>query len=200
MNLNLPRTDRRAFTLIEMLVVIAIIAILAGLLFPAISKGLLTAKRNKAGVEAKNIAAAIEMFFKDYGYFPVPAGDQGLSTGTPGDLDTYPEQDSKYFTETYSKNIIRVLMGESTLINPKGTRYLDSNSPVQDGEYLDPWGNQYLIKLDLDYDGKIEFFSQPDQYTRRAIVVSLGADGLLNGGSNNKNFKDNVASVTLLID
>jgi prepilin-type N-terminal cleavage/methylation domain-containing protein len=200
MKLSPSRPDRRAFTLIEMLVVIAIIAILAGFLFPAISKGILTSKRNKAGIEARNIAAAIEMFFKDYGYMPVPAADQGLSFGTPGNLDSYPEQDPKYFSAEYSKDIIKVLMGENTDINPKSTLYLDSNSPLKDGEYLDPWGNQYWIKLDLDYDGKIEFFSQPDQYTRRAIVISMGVDGQMGSSKTSAQFKDNVASVLLLID
>jgi prepilin-type N-terminal cleavage/methylation domain-containing protein len=198
MKLSPSRPDRRAFTLIEMLVVIAIIAILAGFLFSAISKGILTSKRNKAGIEARNIAAAIEMFFKDYGYMPVPAADQGFTPG-PGNGD-YGQEQVQPISAAYSKEIIKVLMGENKVINPKGTLYLDSNSPIKDGEYLDPWGNQYLIKLDLDYDGKIEFFSQPDQYTKRAIVVSLGADGLMNGGANNINFKDNVASVLLLID
>ncbi|MDF3128686.1 prepilin-type N-terminal cleavage/methylation domain-containing protein [Kiritimatiellaeota bacterium B1221] len=182
--------NRTAFTLIEMLVVIAIIALLAALLFPAISKGVLKAKRNKAGIETRNIANAIAMFYKDYGYLPVPASEQGLVPGA-GNGD-YGAEQTQAFNDAKSKEIIKVLMGEDDELNPKNTVYIDSDTPIVDGTFLDPWDNQYWIKLDLDHDGKLEFFSDPKQYSQTAIVVSLGPDGKLNSSA-----QDNVASVRL---
>jgi len=183
-------SHRIGFTLIEMLVVIAIIATLAGFLFPAIGKSLRTAKRNTAAIEAKSIAGAILLFYNDYGYMPVEAGKQGFTPG-PGSGDYGDEQveSNQGFSDANSQNIIQVLLGDNKDLNPKGTSYLDVNTPTSTGEFLDPWGNQYWMKMDVDYDGKIQFFSNNKQYNKRAIVFSRGQDGELNP------HEDNIASV-----
>jgi len=179
------------FTLVEVLVVIAITALLAGLIFPAITKGLNTAKQNTAMTEARTLAGAIEMFYKDYGYLPVPAEDQGLPKGTP---DTF------NFDVEDSKKIIQVLVAdpqnynEKHQLNPRKKNYLDADVAIVDGEMLDPWGSQYVIKLDRDYDGKVAVDSSDPKYNTRAVVVSPGRDQELNTP------EDNVANVLLDTD
>jgi prepilin-type N-terminal cleavage/methylation domain-containing protein len=201
------KTNRNAFTLIELLVVIAIIGILAAMIFPAINKALQQAKISKARQEALSIAAAIDMYWNDYGQLPVPltAAEQGLSTGTQGNINSYPEQDSKFFTDDRAKKIIQVLIAEPSgdnsghALNPKRKVYLSMEAAKSTGELLDPWGTQYRIKLDRDYDNKLEYYNMPDQHRKRSIVVSAGPDRQFPDNNGNSKFaKDNVANVTLI--
>jgi prepilin-type N-terminal cleavage/methylation domain-containing protein len=61
----------RAFTLIEMLIVITIIAILMALLFPAFKGVQNQAKRTSARNDVTQIVAAISAFYTEYGQYPV---------------------------------------------------------------------------------------------------------------------------------
>src|ERR1041385_2094468 len=63
--------SRRAFTLIELMVVISIIAILIGLLFPALRGMQDQAKRAQAKNEVSQIVTAVNAFYTEYGRYPI---------------------------------------------------------------------------------------------------------------------------------
>src|SRR5215472_460304 len=82
-----PKSSRvKAFTLIELLTVIAIIAILAAIILPVLSSAVTRAKKTKAGTEIAQIRAAIEQYESQYGRMPVSTAVQqsGLTNITYG--------------------------------------------------------------------------------------------------------------------
>lgn len=172
--MNSPRTSRSAFTLIELLVVIAIIALLMGILFPAVTGALGTANRNRARSEAQQIASAIDLFWNDYSRLPDPE---------PGN------NDEVLLNEDRSKEVIQILIGENTAVNPRDQVYLDMDTAANDGTFLDPWGGQYRIKLDRNMDHKVTYGEGSLSFGVRAVVVSGGPEGDFD------DLSDNVANV-----
>jgi prepilin-type N-terminal cleavage/methylation domain-containing protein len=72
----------KAFTLVEMLVVISIIAVLAGMLLPAISSAKISAQKTQVKLEINQLATAIQNYDSAYGRFPVSAAaQQAAGTG-----------------------------------------------------------------------------------------------------------------------
>src|SRR5436309_4945231 len=63
------------FTLIELLIVIGIIAILIGLLFPAFRGVQDQAKRTQAKNDLTQIVTAVNAFYTEYGRYPLVAAD-----------------------------------------------------------------------------------------------------------------------------
>ncbi len=70
---NKPRTARhrtRGFTLVEILMVVAIIGVLAGLIIPAVGMALTAVKRKAIALEVQAIASAVNQYKNKYGDFP----------------------------------------------------------------------------------------------------------------------------------
>jgi len=65
--------SKRAFTLIEMLVVIAIVAILAALLLPALSRGKDSAKSAACKSNLRQLGLAMTMYANEFRYYPPQA-------------------------------------------------------------------------------------------------------------------------------
>jgi len=78
-----------AFTLLELLSVIAIIGVLAALIFPAVRSARVAANQARTKVQFSQWAAALEGFRSEYGYYPVfdPSAfvNGGAATAITGD-------------------------------------------------------------------------------------------------------------------
>jgi len=80
-----PLAPHRAFTLVEMLIVIAIIAVLAALLLPAVNMAREAARKAQCSNNMKNLALAIQQFDGAKGNFPASRtflNDPTYKTGT----------------------------------------------------------------------------------------------------------------------
>jgi len=72
-----PRNDsERGFTLLELLVVLAILGLLAAIVGPQVIRYLGSSKSQTAAVQAKNVAAALNLFRLDAGRYPTT--EEGL--------------------------------------------------------------------------------------------------------------------------
>lgn len=79
----------RGFTLLELLVVLAILGLLAAIVGPQVIKYLGTSKTQTASVQAKNISSALELYRLDVGRYPTP--QEGLTSlvKQPAGLSTW---------------------------------------------------------------------------------------------------------------
>jgi len=73
-----PRRSAGAFTLIEMLVVIAVIGILAAMLLPALSRAKIGAMEKLAKVDMANLDSAISQYYGEYSILPASTNASAL--------------------------------------------------------------------------------------------------------------------------
>lgn len=131
---------QQGFTLVELLVVVAIIAILAGILLGVIRAALLRADRAKAQAQIADIVNAVKNFYAEYGVWPCP--DNGST-------------DKTYSSDQHK--VMNMLRGLDKTINSRGIIFLEVPSDalnLTNNTYLDPWGNAYVIALDTDFDNR----------------------------------------------
>lgn len=161
------KAPRRAFTLIELMVVITIIGILVAILLPVIGAVFTSGEKSQARAEIAGLEAALRKYYDDYNKFPP-------GTGEPG-------QES---TESLAKLLSGVNEGGN---NPREKMYMEFKpSSISGGKFVDPWGKAYWVSTDTNLDGA----NGTGQVRRRVLVWSGGPDGLTNA----PNEKDNVAS------
>jgi len=186
----------RAFTLIELLVVTTIIVVLLGLLFPAFQGVQNQAKKTQAKNDLTQIVTAVNAYYTEYGKYPLINADSIYGrSGAPSDT---------LFDELRGLSSATQNPRQIVFISPADSK--DANNPrsgivtqdvtvngvaIKKGEFVDPWGSSYNIKIDGDYDSAVtnpyggSGGAGSDSIRQGVIAWSFGKDGVL--GDKRKN-------------
>jgi prepilin-type N-terminal cleavage/methylation domain-containing protein len=185
-------SDERAFTLIELMTVIAVVAILFGIAFPAYISVMERARKTQAKNDLTQIVTAVNAYYTEYGKYPLPSGTAIDTIYGPGGTPN-----GNLF---YSLRAIvggdNVLVNGVPAINPRQIVFINppnvkddtagnrrSGVSPTDGNYYDPWGTPYAIEIDGDYNNQIttnpyttNTGAGPSPLTIGVIAWSLGKD------------------------
>ena len=165
---TLPYRRQSGFTLVELLVVITIIAVLAGAGFAAGHAAIQKAKRTTALATLTGIESAVNNFYTEYGAMP---------------------SEKKEVNTTSDTSLVKTLIGEDATTNTRNVKFLSvkevKKGSKKDGldytdfKLYDPWGNALTIYLDSEYTEKltVSFGGKDVELNgRRVAVSSVGAD------------------------
>jgi type II secretory pathway pseudopilin PulG len=193
--------------MIELLVVIVIIAILAGLLLPAVIGGIKKGEITQAQSDIKLFMTAMNAYAVDYKKYP---GQARTADGSKGLAD------HKY---THYQNLTATLRGSNipggsvaTMLGTGGNNWMNQNPQgkvylhipessictngtenynyaikASRGDFMDPWGNRYVVIADWSNDGKV--LADGETVMQTLAIWSWGPDqNSTNLLENSKNF------------
>ncbi len=105
----------KGFTLVELLIVIIIIGILAGMMMLSTGSATDKAEAVKVVNNLRVIKTAVLMYYADNGKWPVESGDtMDIGRGTPSSLDKYLDTIPNGYYVNYSTKIYAACDGNST--------------------------------------------------------------------------------------
>jgi prepilin-type N-terminal cleavage/methylation domain-containing protein len=154
--------SRGGFTLVEMLVVIGMIAALAGISFPVYNNIQKKVEKQQVSMDFQAITRAVDNFELEYNYLPAAGGP--LYGG-----------DEIYNGETTNDvtDFITILVGAENTVNFKSIRFLECREAKPEGggfvsglhenndgtySFYTAWGSEFSrLVLDTNYDGKMTY-------------------------------------------
>jgi len=198
-------SSSRGFTIVELLVVISIIAVLAAVTVPAVSRGVVQARKMEAQTNCMNIVSAMDAYRSDNnGVYPDIDGRGALAL-TGGDDGIVLDGGAT------SSTLVEALVGGDDMstaaenLNGRQTSYLPMKSQNSNGTsgmdlttyaFVDYWGNAYHVYWDADYDDEVEnpLVSNAPAIKRGCIALSQGAASTLALDMTGKDARDVVKS------
>lgn len=168
--MKIRRAGLSSFTLVEILVVVSIIGLLAGLAIPAVGGALSSAKRAKVSSMANQIRIAIGQFYTEYGFYP-----------------TNKDFDSQGMGSTTAE-FAMILTGDSNNSvalsqNPRRLAFLEvpndftSNNNIATRGILTPVGylkgnarSNLSVSVDHDYNGEVRVTNNTTATNYKATV------------------------------
>jgi prepilin-type N-terminal cleavage/methylation domain-containing protein len=196
----------RAFTLIEILVVMTLIAILAGIAFPSFIGVMEAARKTQAKNDEQQIVTAMNGYYTEYGKYPVTVPPLNTTDAYFGG-GTAPAGATNYGSNALLFDVLRnnttgTNSATVTLLNPRQIVFIQppsvknftnpvlgvvpNGNPLAGGWY-DPWGSQYNVTADCNYDNQVTnpYTDAPGGTPLNIGVItwSFSRNGVLGGGS-----------------
>lgn len=193
-------TGRKHFTLIEVLAVVAIIGILAALVFPMVGRSRDKANETKAAAGANTLAIALKNYKAAYQKFPSVATDDPVGGGNKA-FSSLSESDSDDKYDKIIFSLTGVLPGgdsesqkaEFAKLNKKKTSFLELPPEYMKtgGFYANPWGRRYYIVYAKAGKNTLEFKCPANgELTSKTIKVGSEVAVFSELNPNGSNFKD----------
>lgn len=209
---------KRNFTLVELLIVVGILGILAGLLIPAVIGAKQQGRVTQARADMSTIRTAFEAMNNQYGKMAAKNGSnyelggESLGNATDGCVTLNGSTNGDTASDGYCKAIAELsdpgtksFANVSNLsVNKRRIRFLDPRPEYDPSKsctdadnkphtWLDPWGNAYYIRINVD---KSEEIPDPSgvksKLSGRIVLWSAGPDGKYSATAGDADNKDNV--------
>jgi prepilin-type N-terminal cleavage/methylation domain-containing protein len=199
---------RRAFTIVELLVVILIIGILVAFAFPAFQGVLERAKKVQAKNDLTQIVTAVNAFYTEYGKYPTTQTSDYIYGATTVNVTTTGPANATndaLFNELRACIVTDPSCSAAAALNTRQIVFISPpivKNPTQprsgigtttgQGQYFDPWGTPYNVEIDGDYTNNIAANpygnnngAGPSPVAQGVIAWSLGKDGKLGNKGDN---------------
>jgi prepilin-type N-terminal cleavage/methylation domain-containing protein len=151
------------FTLIEIVIVLAIIAILAGILAPTLTRYVGDSKIRRAEGDVQRIAVAMGAFYSDVGEWPIWSSGSATTPGATkfkalqgiGDNPTLTGAGWPDFTTNASDitGIKDQLISNTPAYPTTGKRAW--RGPYLDDIKTDPWGSKYVVNVEFVWPANV---------------------------------------------
>ena len=152
--MKVPRSGIRSFTLVEILVVVSIIGLLAGLSIPAVGGALASARKAKVSAMANQIRTALVQFNTEYGYFPTTGMNNGMGSTSPDlALVLAGDTNSAVATNANPRRIAFLEVPPDFTLNAAGN--LSVRGIVTPRGFYKSGQSQFSVSVDHNYDGMV---------------------------------------------
>ncbi len=187
---------RRAFTLIEVLVVVAIIAILAGLLFPVYSRARDQGRQTSCLSNLSQIGKSIGLYMADYDEV-FPHAIDPSDRDRPEIWDRHPEFQARIPTMPFLHEALRPYTKSAELFRcpaDHGTEVLDSNFGIPfrtSPSMFSVYGTSYFFRTEIAF----RFYSQERFELPTKVNVLFDGAGHWHGSARAMREEDNFDTI-----